>query len=273
MGKHRDLDTGNALPASWTDGIQEFISTITQAQVVRVDNTTLKVPAGAGAGLKALGFGGPWRYNVADATAAHPGGGAGVYDVLAVASANSFENPPNPGQTDVDDTDYTFGLKITVHDVAATGSYNGNPITLQRKLAEIDWDGAAIAKIRPVDGVRESAGDFTVGGQLIIPTPGAVAGIVLGLDTNIYRDNPNVLRTDDSLDIGGDLRHRTAAANLGFFGATPAPRNTGWGAALATNFPGAVSRKSLTSSYTEDNLRDLVATLIDVLRSYGLLGA
>jgi hypothetical protein len=61
-------------------------------------------------------------------------------------------------------------------------------------------------------------------------------------------------------------------AGVGFFGVTPAAQSTGWGAGLATNFPNAVSRTSLPANYTMDQMRDVLATLINVLRGYGLVG-
>jgi len=156
MGKHRDLDTGNALPASWTDALQEYISSYATAfQITRVGTpfTSLRLPASAGDGLKGLGFGGPWRYNTANADAAMPGGSApGSYDVLAVASANDFANAPTPGVADLDNTDYTFGLRIVATGGSATGTHNGKAIALQRKIATCAWNGTDITDVYPLVG-------------------------------------------------------------------------------------------------------------------------
>jgi hypothetical protein len=53
----------------------------------------------------------------------------------------------------------------------------------------------------PGPTVVKSAADFSVGGRLIVPTPGSVAGLLLGGDANLYRSAADVLRTDDSLQL------------------------------------------------------------------------
>lgn len=77
--------------------------------------------------------------------------------------------------------------------------------------------------------VVKSSGDFTVGGKLLIPTPGVVAGLVLGGDANLYRDSADVLKTDDSLRIGASLSMSGGGAINSRYGA-------------ATNSPVLVSR-------------------------------
>src|SRR4051794_25857479 len=53
----------------------------------------------------------------------------------------------------------------------------------------------------PSPTVVKSSADFTVGGQLLVPTQGAVAGLVLGTDPNLYRAAADQLATDDALYI------------------------------------------------------------------------
>ena len=55
---------------------------------------------------------------------------------------------------------------------------------------------------------------------------------------------------------------------LGFWNATPVVQNTGWSAANYT------TKKSFDrTSYTMDELADLVCTLLDTIKTYGLIGA
>jgi hypothetical protein len=57
--------------------------------------------------------------------------------------------------------------------------------------------GGDLSGTYPNPAVVKSAAGFTVGGQLLIPTAGAVAGIVLGGDVNLYRSAADLLKTDD----------------------------------------------------------------------------
>jgi hypothetical protein len=65
--------------------------------------------------------------------------------------------------------------------------------------------GGDLGSTYPNPTVVKSAGNFTVGSQLLIPTPGAVAGILLGGDANLYRAGVDLLKTDDKLAIGSGL--------------------------------------------------------------------
>lgn len=144
MGKHRDLDPGQALPAWWTDALQEYIGAAAlnlRVEAVTPANTSLRVVAGPGADLVAVGFGGPWRYITSTITAAHPGGAPGEYDVFLTASANDFTGtPPN-----VDQTDYAFAMTIL-----ASGGLPGT--ALYRKVATLTWDGSKITDVRQTVG-------------------------------------------------------------------------------------------------------------------------
>ncbi len=56
-------------------------------------------------------------------------------------------------------------------------------------------------------------------GQLLLPTVGNGAGIVIGGDTQWYRASANVIATPDTLRIGADLNHD--GSNVGFYGTSP----------------------------------------------------
>lgn len=145
MTKHRDLEYGEPLPESWLDALAEYVSTIKANLVLeKASATTVRVAAGTGSDQVAIGVNGLWRWNTADATAAHPAGAAGLYDVYAVASANTISDVPDP---DVDTTDYTFGLQIKPLATPPTGNHNGRAITAYRKIGQTEWDGTSIVRI------------------------------------------------------------------------------------------------------------------------------
>lgn len=144
MGKYRDLNTGDIFPASWTDAIQEFISTMASANfalgVVAAGNA-VTLPAGAGDDQVSLGIMGRWRYNVAAANSTAIAGGtaAGTYPVYATAADNVF------GGGDVDSTVYSFAMEIrTAGGVPSAAIY--------RQIANVGWNGFGITGVLPLVG-------------------------------------------------------------------------------------------------------------------------
>jgi hypothetical protein len=180
--ENRTFAYNDRFPVSWPDTLQEFISTFASSnfQITLASPTTIQVVASAGNGLVGIGVEGKWRYNIATANAAHPGGGAGTYDVYAVASANSFaaSGLPPGSNPEVDNTDYTFGLVIVAGGAAApTGTFNGHAIAHTRKVATLAWSGSAITTITHLVGPY-AASDSTVilDGSL---TPAKIAGVAV----------------------------------------------------------------------------------------------
>lgn len=72
--------------------------------------------------------------------------------------------------------------------------------------------------------------------------------------------------TSNEFEIDGDLNHD--GSNIGFFGATPAAQSTGW------NISNSSTDKTFDADSTSiDELADVLGTLIDYLKSIGILGA
>jgi hypothetical protein len=155
MSKNRDLDRGDVLPASWTDSIQEFISTLTSNLVVEMASaTSIEIPASSGSGQVAIGIGGLWRYRDTTASASLPSSSPATYAIWVSATDNSFSNSPTP---DTDNTDYDFGLHVT------TGAApSGGGIVQTREIGEVDFDGATITEIRLLPGVGTGAGSHAI---------------------------------------------------------------------------------------------------------------
>jgi hypothetical protein len=76
-----------------------------------------------------------------------------------------------------------------------------------------------------------------------------------------------IIHNDKSLEIEGAINHDGAA--IGFFGTAPAAQNTGW-----TAFANLLTDKTCdANSTTVAELADILGTLIETLKGYGLLAA
>ena len=137
--KHRDFDDGERFYASWTDAIQEYVSTLAaNFRLSCASGTVLQVVAGAGSGQVAIGIEGRWRY-ISSTINVTITGSSEVKDIFAVAvTENDFVGSGN----DPDETDYAFELRS----VAAGGTPVG--VVAYRKVGEVDWDGSKIVGVR-----------------------------------------------------------------------------------------------------------------------------
>ena len=149
VAKHRDFAHGGVFYASFTDALQEYISTIaSNIRLTAPTTTSVRVSASAESGQAAIGIEGLWRYRD-DATDATVSGGAGVKDIYVVAvNANDFVGAGD----DPDETVYDFELRSVVS--------GGTPSSVEayRKIGEADWDGTKITGLRQIVG----AGDQTL---------------------------------------------------------------------------------------------------------------
>jgi hypothetical protein len=232
MTQHNALDYGSILTQAFTDTVQEMLSGAAPHLRVTLPNpTTVRVTAATGSDQASLSVEGQYRYRSSDVDRVHPGGAAGVYDVFATATANDFSGPIGAG-LNPDLTVHTFDLAIVT-----TG---GSPATaIKRKIAEIDWDGAAITALRQLTGDRLDTAPITPTAPLAGVTPLVIAGVsgqtaaltrlsVAGAqvlqvspsgavmfgaaaDTTLQRASAGVLSTPGALTIGGALTAAAAA--------------------------------------------------------------
>lgn len=137
--KHRDFDDGERLYASWTDAIQEYVSTLAaNFRLSCASGTVLQVVAGAGSGQVAIGIEGRWRY-ISSTINVTITGGSEVKDIFAVAvTENDFTGSGN----DPDETDYAFELR------SVTAGGTPTSVVAYRKVGEVDWDGSKIVGVR-----------------------------------------------------------------------------------------------------------------------------
>lgn len=155
--RHRQLSYGQPVPQDWFDAVQEFIGpALNNLRLELANPTTVRCPASSGDQVS-VGIMGRWRYNTADAVAAHPGGQPGQYDVYVTAADNSFTLGGPIGE--IDNTDYSFGLSIRAQAGGGGQSPPGTP--LYRKIAEATWNGTAIIALTMTQGTMPVGSTFT----------------------------------------------------------------------------------------------------------------
>lgn len=142
--RHRTFARGEVFPSYIVNTVLAGLSTLDHNfRIVRVNDTTIEVPAGADDAMAAISVDGNLRWRESPAQAAHPGGVAGTYDIFVTASANDIDAIPAPN---TDNTDYAFALTI----VASGGTPGG--VDHHRKVGSLVWDGAKITAIVPEVG-------------------------------------------------------------------------------------------------------------------------
>jgi hypothetical protein len=166
----------------------------------------------------------------------------------------------------------TAGSQSTV--TTATGYEVNNPVVTGTgaitNVIGIDVDALTIGGTSNIGLRMAKANTYTI--QLSDTGGTAAGGITFGTDTNLYRSAANVLKTDDKLFVTGELELDGAlnhdGTTVGFFGTAPATQSTGWSATNVT------TDKSFDANATTiDELADVVGTLIDTLKTMGIIGA
>lgn len=145
--KDRDLDALDALPASWTDAIQEFVSGLGgfHVRIKPANPTVLQVPAGPGNDQVAVHIQGRWRWNTVTVERASPGGAARSMDVHVTTASDNAYQAGSPGEVDI--TDRSFQLALTdAGQAPAVGT------GLARKVAVAQWNGSQFTGVQMLRG-------------------------------------------------------------------------------------------------------------------------
>ena len=165
MSKDRDFGHGDVFYASWTDAIQEMLSSnADNFRLTLLNTTTIRAIAGTGRDQAGLAIDGLYRWRTTNYDVAGPGGAAGTHTIWAVApSANSFTAP------DTDTTNRNFELRIT------TGAAPGG-VTAYRKVGEATWSGSAYTQLRQTAGLEDGTAPIRPTAPLAGVTPLVVRG-------------------------------------------------------------------------------------------------
>ncbi len=136
-----------------------------------------------------------------------------------------------------------YDRDTTTNIVLYTGSTGGgtlvNPFTLTDGKVEFY--------------INQGSYDVTISGAGITPVTKHVEAI--------HAENPSVV----SLIVSGPITH--TGTTIGFYGVTPAARSTGW------NITNVSTLKAFdANAYTPDQVADTLGTLINYLKTIGLLG-
>lgn len=166
MTQNVPLNHGDPAVEAFFDAVQEVLSGVAvNFEVVQIDPTTVRVPAGPADAQVGISVDGFYRFNSANADRQHPGGGAGVYDLHVTALANEVATKAPPA------LDYSFALAITPTGVPPAGA------ALSRIVRRLQWDGAAITRIDRLDVERPGshAATHAAGGADPLPADSVTA--------------------------------------------------------------------------------------------------
>lgn len=164
MGKYRDYDQGDVFYASTVDAMMEATSTLISGLRLRItSNTVISATAGSDSAQVGVALNGLWRWRTSSFSAAHPGGSAGVFDILVTCSANDFTGVGS----DPDATDYNWSMAI----VTTGSSISGPSIAEYRKVGECDWDGSKITALRQTVGLGDGSASVAPTADVAGQTP------------------------------------------------------------------------------------------------------
>src|SRR6266576_3557043 len=131
MSKIRHLAQGAPLPEWFLDTVQETLTDHVGGnfRITQASPTSLQVVAGPGGAQVTIAVTNPagavlgLRHIVATVSASVPGGLAvGTHDIYVIAAANAFANNLAPPPNELDNTDYSFGLKLLASGSTPSGS-------------------------------------------------------------------------------------------------------------------------------------------------------
>lgn len=208
MTKLHSFAREEILPSYFVNVLQEALSGLaTDLRLTRQNATTVQIVPRAPLDLAVANIQGRYRYRTTTVTRVHPGGGAATYSVWAVATDQDVDNSPDPYS---DHTDYSFDLRIT-----DGTNPTGAGVEIFEKIGEIDWDGAAILRVRQTYN--------SIGGPML--EDGAIAaGTALALSRGVDGNLSLAVSDAELLALAG----LTSAANK-------LPYFTGSGAAAVTD--------------------------------------
>lgn len=177
----------DVLPSFWANAIQRFIANAAcNFRLTKLNDTTIRVPVGAtNEDVPAIGIMGRWRWATAnvDRTVS---GGAGLYEVFAVAANNAVDNIPDPY---TDHTNYVFDLRV----VASGGvpSVSLGVVDIWRKVGQVRWDGTRITQVIQLIETTgmENAREVRSAGSSLIDTEEARTNVAFGTHTT-----PDIVR-------------------------------------------------------------------------------
>ena len=303
MAKYDDLDTGSVFTARWTDAIQEFTGTLVAGLRLSLSAAnTVSVAASTGNDQVAIGVNGLYRYRSATTTLAISGA-TGTYDLYATVSANNFSpsdttdynwylafvasgasaptgNTPNAqaitatrkiGEVDWDNTaskitglrQLTGAVDVTLPITPTAPSAAVVPFTVRGAASQT-------GNLLQIGSSSSATDRVTVNsaGQLALPVTGSTGGLLLGGDATLYRSASNTLRTSGGLIVDGAVQLSVLSGTIGFFGATPASRATGYGSGSMVG-----TKSALTAASTLNDVIAVVSSLVSDLRTYGLIAS
>lgn len=147
-----DFARSERLPSYFMNRIQDFLSGArTEFNLQLKDAVTVRVvPTTLAEEICCICIQGRWRFRETAVERVHPGGGAGTYDIWAVATDQKVVEAPKPF---TDETDYSFDLRITAHNVNPAGA----GVEIFERVGEVEWDGKEITALRQTLGAVSGA--------------------------------------------------------------------------------------------------------------------
>lgn len=255
---------------TWQDGADYYNHVQLDYNWQTIDGTLLKKTWGtAGDQATLIKFGG-WGTTVVAATTIMASSRIGTADsndryAVTIGGSHTWGN----GTAASDLNLYRSGAATlkTSGSVEASSFLAQGGIITNRALAAVSTTGFGIS----VTGDTNDRLAINAGGTIELGPGNAV------FDTNLYRSAANTLKTDDSLIVAGaglDVSGSatvTGATKLGsslaFFGTAPISKITGYNITNLTT-----DRTYDANSTTINELADILGTLINDLKSYGLIG-